>query len=67
MERGYIQITEEEIGKPIVEVKIVNGTVWMFKHEIARLFDVYLQTVGNNFRSIRTSTSPFTISKLSFS
>ena len=46
MERGYIQITEEEIGKPIVEVKIVNGTVWMFKHEIARLFDVYLQTVG---------------------
>ena len=52
MERGYIQITEEEIGKPIVEVKIVNGTVWMFKHEIARLFDVYLQTVGNNFRSI---------------
>ncbi len=24
----------------------------MFKHEIARLFDVYLQTVGNNFRSI---------------
>lgn len=48
MERGYIQITEEEIGKPIVEVKIVNGTVWMFKHEIACLFDVYLQTVGNN-------------------
>ena len=52
MERGYIKITEEEIGKPVVEVKIVNGTVWMFKHEIARLFDVYLQTVGNNFRSI---------------
>ena len=52
MERGYIKITEEEIGKPIVEVKIVNGTVWMFKNEIARLFDVYLQTVGNNFRSI---------------
>lgn len=52
MERRYIKITEEEIGKPIVEVKMVNGTVWMFKHEIARLFDVYLQTVGNNFRSI---------------
>ena len=52
MERGYIKITEEEIGKPIVEVKMVNGTVWMFKHEIARLFDVHLQTVGNNFRSI---------------
>lgn len=89
MERGYIKITEEEIGKPIVEVKIVNGTVWMFKHEIARLFDVHLQTVGNNFRSIfksgvlreddvtmerkmknekvRTSTSPFTISKPSSS
>lgn len=52
MERGYIKITEEEIGKPVVKVKIVNGTVWMFKHELARLFDVYLQTVGNNFRSI---------------
>ena len=34
MERGYIQITEEEIGKPIVEVKIVNGTVWMFKRKM---------------------------------
>ena len=53
MERGYIKITEEEYGNPIiVEVKIVNGTVWMFKNEIARLFDVFLQTVGNNFRSI---------------
>lgn len=52
MERGYIKITEEEIGKPVVEVRIVNGTVWMFKHELARLFDVYLQTIGNNFRSI---------------
>lgn len=52
MERGYIEITEEEIGKLVVKVKIVNGTVWMFKHELARLFDVYLQTVGNNFRSI---------------
>lgn len=52
MERGYIKIIEEEIGKPIVEVKIVNGTVWMFKHEIARLFDVFIQTVSNNFRSI---------------
>lgn len=52
MERGYIKITEEEIGNPVVEVRIVNGTVWMFKHELARLFDVYLQTVGNNFRSI---------------
>lgn len=38
MERGYIKITEEEIGKPIVEVKIVNGTVWMFKHEICPPF-----------------------------
>lgn len=52
MERGYIQITEEEIGKSIAEVKIVNGTVWMFKHEIAHLFDIYIQTVGYNFRSI---------------
>lgn len=24
----------------------------MFKHEIARLFDVFIQTVSNNFRSI---------------
>lgn len=57
MERGYIKITEEEYGKPIiVEVKIVNGTVWMFKNEIARLFDVFLQTVGNNFRSIFKSS-----------
>lgn len=52
MERGYIKITEEYDKPIIVEVKIVNGTVWMFKNEIARMFDVFLQTVGNNFRSI---------------
>lgn len=50
--RGYIKINENHAGQRIVQVKLVNNTVWLTKHEIARLFGIYINTVGNNFRAI---------------
>lgn len=35
METGYIKFEDIETNKPVVEVKIVNGTVWMAINEIA--------------------------------
>lgn len=45
--RGYITITglENKDEQPIVSVKIENGNVWMTKHELARLFGVFVQTI----------------------
>lgn len=52
--RGYITITglEDKDEHPIVSVKIENGNVWMTKHELARLFGVFVQTIDANVRSI---------------
>ena len=52
MERGYIKIKENKDNQLIVEAKLINGTLWMTKHEIADLFNVFVSSVGNNFRSI---------------
>lgn len=52
MERGYIKIEENEKNQLIVEAKIVNCTLWMTKHEIAHLFNVFVSSVGNNLRAI---------------
>ena len=48
--RGYITITglENKDEQPIVSVKIENGNVWMTKHELARLFGVFVQTIDAN-------------------
>ncbi|OAV73881.1 Virulence protein [Bacteroidales bacterium Barb7] len=52
MEKGYIRINGIEGKSPSVEAQLVNNTVWLTKNEIARLFNVFVQTVGNNLRSI---------------
>ena len=52
MERGYIRIKENNENQLIIEAKLVNCTLWMTKHEIADLFNVFVNTVGNNLRSI---------------
>ncbi|GHU92097.1 hypothetical protein FACS1894155_12300 [Bacteroidia bacterium] len=52
MERGYIKIKENSENQLIVEAKLVNCTLWMTKHEIADLFNVFVSSVGNNLRSI---------------
>lgn len=52
MERGYIKIKENDENQLIVEAKLVNCTLWITKHEIADLFNVFVNTIGNNLRSI---------------
>ena len=52
METGYIKIKENERHEFVVEAKLVNGTIWLTKHEIANLFNVFVNAVGNNLRSI---------------
>jgi hypothetical protein len=52
MERGYIKIKENGENQLIVEAKLVNCTLWLTKHEVADLFNVFVNTIGNNLRSI---------------
>ncbi|WP_165045253.1 hypothetical protein [Dysgonomonas sp. ZJ709] len=52
METGYIKFSDVETDKPIIEVKIVDGTVWMTVNEIADLFGVYTPTVNKYLKAI---------------
>jgi hypothetical protein len=52
MERGYITIKENSENQLIVEAKLVDCTLWMSKHEIADLFNVFVNSIGNNLRAI---------------
>ena len=52
MEKGYIRIKENNENQLIIEAKLVNCTLWMTKHEMADLFNVFVNTIGNNLRSI---------------
>lgn len=52
MEGGYIKIRENEANQLIIDAKIVNGIIWMTKHEIADLFNVVISSVGNTIRAI---------------
>lgn len=52
MNQGYIKIRENDENQFVVEAKLVNCTLWMTKHEIASLFNVYVSSVGNQLRSI---------------
>lgn len=55
MERGYIRIKENRDNQLIVEAKLVNCTLWMTKHEIADLLNVFVSSVGNNLQAILKS------------
>ena len=59
LHRGNITITGlEDINRhPTVSVKLENGNVWLTKHELARLFGVFIQTIDANMRSIFKSRS----------
>lgn len=52
METGYIKFIDIETYSPIVEVKIVNGTVWMTVNEIADLFGTYTPTINKHLKAI---------------
>lgn len=55
METGYIKINNIEDEQASIEAQLVNNTVWLTKNEIARLFNVFVNTIGNNLRSIFNS------------
>jgi hypothetical protein len=57
MKTGTITITGigEEGKKPTLEADFVDGTVWLSKNSIARLFGCYTQKVGMNLKSIFSS------------
>lgn len=52
METGYIKFEDIDTNKPVVEVKIVNGTVWMTINEIADLFGTYTPTINKHLKAI---------------
>jgi hypothetical protein len=52
MKQGYVKIKENNENQLIVEAKLVNCTLWMSKHEIADLFNVFVSSIGNNLREI---------------
>ena len=55
MERGYINIKDDECGHYTVEAKLVNGTLWLTEWEIARLFNTVTVSIRNSFRAIFNS------------
>ncbi len=52
MKTGYIKFSNFETDKPIIEVKLVDGTVWMTVNEIADLFGVYNPTINKQLKAI---------------
>lgn len=52
METGYIKFADIDTDKPIIEVKIVDGTVWLTVNEMADLFGVYAPTVNKHLKAI---------------
>ncbi|WP_165045849.1 virulence RhuM family protein [Dysgonomonas sp. ZJ709] len=52
METGYIKFSDVGTDKPIIEVKLVVGTVWMTINEIADLFGVYNPTIFKHLKAM---------------
>lgn len=52
MNRGYIKIKETSYLEFIVEARLVDGNLWITKHEIADLFNVPVGMVSNNLCAI---------------
>ena len=50
METGYIKFIDVETDSPIIEVKIVNSTIWMTVNEIADLFGTYTPTINKHLK-----------------
>lgn len=52
MVRGYINITENNKHEFSVEAKLINGTLWLSKWQMATLFNVYTKTIEGNLKAI---------------
>lgn len=52
MERGYINITENGNHEFTVEAKLIKGTLWLSKWQMATLFNVYTKTIESSLKAI---------------
>ena len=52
MKTGYIKFIDIDTDSPIIEVKIVNGTIRMTVNEIADLFGTYIPTINKHLKAI---------------
>lgn len=52
MKTGYIKFTDIDTDRPIIEVKIVDGTVWMTVNDMANLFGIYTPTINKHLKVI---------------
>ena len=52
METGYIKFTDIDTDRPFIEVKIVDGTVWMTVNDMADLFGIYTPTINKHLKVI---------------
>lgn len=52
MERGYINIAENDKHEFTVEAKLVDGTLWLSKWQMATLFNVYTKTIEGSLKAI---------------
>lgn len=52
METGYIKFIDIETDSPIIEIKIVNGTIWTTINEIADLFGTYTPTINKHLKAL---------------
>lgn len=52
METGKITIIGKTTDNMTVHMELAGGTVWMTKHEIADLFDVFVSAVAVNLKSL---------------
>lgn len=52
MERGSIKFRLNSDNILSVKIELADSTVWLTKNEIARLLDVFVQSVSTNLREI---------------
>lgn len=52
MEIGNINITENSKNEFTVKAKLVGGTLWLSKWQMATLFNVYTKTIESNLKAI---------------
>lgn len=52
MENGYIRIKENGKHEFTVEAKLIKGTLWLSKWQMATLFNVYTKTIEGSLKTI---------------
>ena len=50
MKRGEIEITQRDDSSIAINIDTTNGEIWVTRHEIANLFQIYISAVNANLR-----------------